>query len=209
MQKNGFSLVELLVVISIIGVILTIGFLNFPAMRRQIALERAAHQLVQEIRRAQGMAMSAIELKEEDCPSSPLQFAKGYGIYINLDPSVGSDKNYGLYADTTAGTDCQFPDTSPCWEYYNLGDCMYKSISIEEKGIIIKQINNIDIGSTGTAGVEKVSINFRPPNPDTNIKWLALIEEGVDIVLAIESDPDDLLNQKTITVNRAGLINIK
>lgn len=251
MQKNGFSLVELLIVISIIGVILSIGLLNYPAMRQQLALNRAAHQLVQEIRRAQGMAMSATELKEGDCSFSslPLQFAfvsndsliksnpsivladilaqvrllneqlilgetpvpsKGYGIYINLSNPDGA-KSYKLYADTMGdnSADCQYPNTPPCWEYYNSGDCIYKNISIEEKGIIIKEINNIDVGSTGTGGIQKVSINFRPPNPDTNIKWLAPGADGVEIVLAIESDPDDSSKQKTVAVNRAGLIEVK
>lgn len=127
--------------------------------------------------------------------------AKGYGIYINIPTN---NKIYKLYADTTsdAGSDCETysgPGTE-CWEYYNSADCIIETINIQEKGVIIQKINK----TTFTPEQAKVSINFKPPNPDVKIKWLSGNE--VEIVLALESD---MSKTKSIIVNSAGTMTIR
>ena len=184
-KKNGFSLIEILAVVAIIIVFSSVVTANFSEARGQLALKRAAHQMIQDIRRAQEMAMSSAEFKESENCSPPLPVAKGYGIFINLEsgPDPGDNKNYILYADKNGD------------ENYSSADCIIKTISIEEKGIVIKEIQN-------TSG-QNVTINFKPPNPNTSIKWLNEIKNEVEIVLALEANQ---LKTKTVVVNRAGML---
>jgi len=218
MKKNGFSIIELLTVVFIIGLLASITFINYQEVRGRLALNRAAHQLLQDLRKTQEMAMSSVQLNEaEGSCSLPLHLAslgnplplvptdskaKGYGIYINLSED---NKAYRLYADTSAdsGLGCSTYPPDECWQYYNLGDCIYKTIFIQESGVIIKNIKNINIGG------QKVSINFAAPNPDVNIAELQNTQDTVEIVLVLESDPDNPDKQRTIIVNRAGLLGMK
>jgi prepilin-type N-terminal cleavage/methylation domain-containing protein len=175
MKKNGFTLVELLTVIFIIALISGISYINFGDIRDQLALKRAVYQLAQDLRRAQEMAMSATKL--EGC-----QLAKGYGIYIDR---IANSKNYTLYGDVNGD------------ENYSSGnDCIIKSIVIQEKGVVIKQINN-------TASANTVSINFKPPNPDTKINTLNTGQNTAEIVLALGS------KTKIVVVNTIGMIGVK
>lgn len=217
MKKNGFTLIEMLVVIAVFAVILSIVIANYPEMRRQLALSRATHQLMQDLRIAQEMGMSAFKAdKYESCMVSPktalkasiphMEFsalpnptAKGYGVYIDL-KDKDTKKKYKVYADTLADdTPACLDPKDPCWGYYNLGDCVYRTVGIQEQGIIIKEIKNIEVGKT------ELSINFQPPNPDTLIQWLAEGQDHIEIVLAVENYPD---KTKTISVNKSGLIEI-
>jgi len=215
MKRSGFTLIELLVIISVIVTIIAVALPNYPAIKQQLALSRAAHQVAQDIKRAQELSLAAAQLTEaEGSCSLALQFAslgnplplvptssqaKGYGIYINLSED---NKAYRLYADTAAdtGADCSTYPPTPCWKYYNSSDCIFKTIFLQESGIVIKEINN----NLGNA--QKTSINFSPPNPDTTIKWLLSGSSGVDIVIAVEAD---LSKTKTVTVNRSGLIEVR
>jgi len=196
MIKNGFSLIEMLVVIFIIALLSSVVVANFSGVRGQLALKRAAHQMVQDLREAQEMAMSSIK------ESGGCSNAKGYGIYINVSTS---NKSYKLYADTAADTniiDC--PDYSgpgtECWEYYTSADCIVRTINIQEKGVIIKEILNT------TGGVQKTSINFKPPNPNVKIKWLLDSMDEVKIILALEAEQS---KTKTVVINRVGMLEIR
>lgn len=86
---GGFSLIELMVVVTIIVIITLIIIPNYRQISSQFALERSAHKLAQDIRRAAEMAMSAREL-----PGSGPQ-PKGYGVFF----STGSDGGNGEAGD--------------------------------------------------------------------------------------------------------------
>ncbi|MFA5877817.1 MAG: type II secretion system protein [Candidatus Staskawiczbacteria bacterium] len=127
----------------------------------------------------------------------PAILAYGYGIYIN--PATLTNKNYILYADTESdgSPDCTtLPDL--CYGYYTAADCIVENISIGEKGVVIKQINN--------SVPQKVSINFAPPNPDTTIKWMDPGSTEIEIVLALERN---LNKTMTIAVNKVGMIEVR
>ena len=189
--KKGFTLVELLVVLAVIAILSGILVANFPEIRQQLALKRAAYKLAQDIRWVQEMAMSSAEFKEsEDCLDPSAFTAYGYGIHIDLSPVQGSNKSYILYADTNGDED-----------YTSVADCIIKTVSLEEKGIVIKEIQNV-VG-------EKVTINFKPPNPKVNIELLQAGTDNVKIVLTVLALEQDLLKTKSVLVNKAGLIEVK
>lgn len=87
MNQRSFSLIELLVVTSIIALLTVITLPYFRAGERQLALQRAANKLAQDVRRAQNMAISASEFEGE--------IPGGYGVYFD----TGQPKQYILFAD--------------------------------------------------------------------------------------------------------------
>lgn len=180
----GFTLIEFLVTASIVIVLSTAVLFNFRTGEKQLALQRSANKVAQDIRRAQEMAMSARE-----CPSSLCGggggVPEGYGIFFE----ISLNNEYLLYADKSPGNG-----------FYDAADTDIETIFLE-KGIIIQDINTPP---------KKVSINFGPPDPVTKIKYPyggsgTEVNDAI-ITLAIETN----LNQtKTVRVSRAGLIYVE
>ena len=87
-NSKGFTLVETLVVIAVVSILSIITMANYQGSQKQQSVQRAAHQLAGDIRRAQNMAMASVE-HEGVIPD-------GYGIYFNK----GNDfDSYILFAD--------------------------------------------------------------------------------------------------------------
>lgn len=85
---KGFTLIEFLVVITIIGIFSVITIPNYRSAQQKLALQRSASKLSQDIRKAQEMAMAMEELSTGDLP-------EGYGVYINK----GEPDRYYIYVD--------------------------------------------------------------------------------------------------------------
>lgn len=184
-MSKSFTIIELLVVIAIIAIIAVIVFPNYKSGQREFALERSAHQLAQDIRRLQQMAMSA----EEYPPGSGSVPEKGYGIFFDKNDANLKNKKYILYADQGGN------------EFYNPGvDDEIEIISLET-GVIIKEILIESISRS------KGHINFSPPDPEVKIKFDRDTDDkaGIEITLGLENDE---AKTKTIRVNKAGLISI-
>lgn len=159
-NKRGFTLIEALVVIAIIGILSVTITANYSSMRYKFALLRSAHQLSQDIRRAQEMATSAKKYEPTN------QVPPGYGIY--LIQGVGQT-SYTLYADTSPLQGNQ--------QYDKGQDAVVETFNLEEKVYII------DISSSTT-----VSINFKGPDPVTRIYNGSSNLNSVTITLALEHD---------------------
>ena len=86
-MSKAFTLIELLVVISIIVLITALTLPNYRSGNNQLALQRSAHRLSQDLRRAQEFAISAKEFNG-DMPG-------GYGVYFDLN----QPEKYILFAD--------------------------------------------------------------------------------------------------------------
>lgn len=87
--KNGagFTLIELLVVVSIIVLMTALTLPNYRSGDNQLVLQRSAHKIAQDLRRAQEFAISAKEFNG----SMP----GGYGIYFDS----GQSDRYIMFAD--------------------------------------------------------------------------------------------------------------
>jgi prepilin-type N-terminal cleavage/methylation domain-containing protein len=90
-MSKGFTLVELLAVISIIVLLTSITLPNYRTGDQNMSLERSAHKLSLDLRRAQGMAVSVSSFEGE--------YPFGYGIYFNLNQS----DSYIIFADLDGG----------------------------------------------------------------------------------------------------------
>lgn len=118
--KQGFTLLELLVVIFIVGLISSMLVANWRKGEKQYLLQRTAQEIVQNIRKAQDMALTSFRY-EGEIPSN-------YGIYFNIQESRSS---YKIFADDNGN------------QKYNSGERVGEDIILEQ-GI---EINSLSSGS--------------------------------------------------------------
>jgi prepilin-type N-terminal cleavage/methylation domain-containing protein len=155
--KNGFTLTEILVVIFIISLLSGIVFANYRQGGKMMALQRAASKLAQDIRRAQEMAIAAVECSTGTCAG---QIPPGYGIYLSALPFFND--RYILYADTGLLS-----------RRYDQWDTEIER-NFFEKGIIF------------TSPIPWVSINFEPPDPLITIRAPAQVA-STTLILQLNS----------------------
>lgn len=182
-NRKGFTLVEIIVVLAIMAVLSTLIFNNYSRSKQQLALQRSAAKLAQDIGRIRQRAISTKQCPECGGPAPKT----GYGIF--LDATSGKNENYLLYADTSGEN-----------EFYTAADTVLETIELE-KGIIIYKIN--------VSPPNNVSINFKPPEPEIKIKYSGVEQNKIDITLCIEGTACGLGDTKVIETNTAGLINIQ
>jgi len=159
-KNRGFTIVEFLIVISIVGILSVIAFPNYRSTQQRLALQRSASKLAQDIRRSQEMSMSMKELSTGNLP-------KGYGTYINKnDSDCPDDDCYHIYADIDGD------------ERYDSGEKV-ETIFLEKEVYIENFVpfsNNF-------------SINFKPPDSTVKMKDQAGTEsDAVTIIVALKAD---------------------
>ena len=180
---TGFTIIEILLVISMIAILTGLTLINFKSGGKHLALHRSANQLAQDIRRTEQKAISTAVCDE--CGSViPIG---GYGVYFEKGTVNG--KKYILYAD----------DANVNGEYDNGSDHKIGSDILFERGVYIHNIK-IDGSSTNF-----VSVNFLAPEPIINISDGASGDK-LTITLALESEPNVIV---TVEVNTVGLVEIK
>ena len=181
---RGFTIIELLMVIAIITILPVIVISNFPRVKLQFALSRAAHAFSQDARLAQDMALSSLPHKDSFGIS---QKVGGYGIY--LDTTALGNKTYLIYADRL-----------PANNRYDASDVVVRKIDMQmaEPGVVIKGLGNVFL--------DKVSIHFSVGNAGVFISQLDDTSSGVEIIFALESDA---AKTKSVFINTSGLIEIR
>jgi prepilin-type N-terminal cleavage/methylation domain-containing protein len=156
-KSKGFTLVELLVSISIVSIILTVIVLNQSAYTDSAALTNLADEISSTISQAQ---FYGIAVKEVSTGSNT--FNASYGLTFSL-LGPGSNTAYIYFADLDADTvytgnwSC---DTSECLEKVDV-----------IRGNIIDQICVVRTsGSDQCDSAKRVDISFARPNTEAQIK---------------------------------------
>jgi prepilin-type N-terminal cleavage/methylation domain-containing protein len=195
-RNKGFTLIELLVVITIMALLTGVILVSYRVGERKFALKRSTVKLASDIRRVQEMAVASEECRPglccdpDNCPGAAVP-AGGYGIFINK-----TMDHYMLYSDVDNSKGCLNPCDDP------VNDPVIEEASLEQR----VRIEKIEVEGIGER--DFFSINFTPPDPETNINVDFLDGSKVKITLCLD-DTDCLgSNAKTITVNKAGGIDM-
>jgi len=178
-KNKSFTLVESLVVIVIIVILSLIILPSYNSMRQQLAFQRSASKLAQDIRKVQEMAMSAQEFGGE-IPTG------GYGIYLRRVPSPQT--SYALYIDENNDHQCNGCNSES-------GEFIQRIYF--ESGIKILSLNG-----------NHVNIIFTPPDPEVYLLDNDAEELGSEVIIVI-CLTDDESKTKTIKINKAGLIYVE
>jgi len=181
-NSKGFTLTELLVVMVIVIILTAAILVDYRNSGQQFALQRSAHKLAQDIRRAGQMAMSAQECCGGIVPP-------GYGIWLEQGTSSST-----LYADTSpSGNPDEFYKSPPS------NDDIIEIINLE-KDVIVQKIDTPDPDGE----VDSISINFKPPSPTIMIKYRENKKVN-EVTVTLTSGG----NTKTIRVNAVGLVEVE
>ncbi|MFA5228269.1 MAG: type II secretion system protein [Candidatus Paceibacterota bacterium] len=94
MKNKGFTLVELLVIISMIAVLSTLTFIDYGASNRSFELDRTAQKIAQDMRIVQQKSLSGLGTGED---------INGWGVYFSVagnDYSIYENNNITPYYDS-------------------------------------------------------------------------------------------------------------
>ena len=186
-SSKGFTLLELIVVVGIIATLSSIVLGGYRTGEDKFSLQRSAHKLSQDLRRAENMAMTG--------KSAPITFGEifpsgGYGFYFAEGVSsyiffCDCNNNAEYEASGSAVSCATSTDAVPFPE-------IMETLSLES-GVVISSV------SPSTA----FSITFFPPDPVIKIT-------GADSSTSTEATITLELygKTKTITINTVGLIDI-
>ena len=96
MKQNGYTLIEILVVITIMTTLFSFGYANFRDFSRRQTLQGAVKQVQGSLRKAQQSALSGVKPDDPKC-NNP-QTLNGYGFKIE-----SSLSQYSVFADCSGG----------------------------------------------------------------------------------------------------------
>lgn len=106
--KSGFTLVELLVTISIFVILTGVILVNSNRFNGSILLDNFAYDVALSIRQAQSYGVNVQE-------SFSGSFDLGYGVFFDLSPNTGSRTNYMLFEAPKDPSVIQYADvTASC-----------------------------------------------------------------------------------------------
>jgi prepilin-type N-terminal cleavage/methylation domain-containing protein len=209
--KAGFTLLELIVSISIIAFITAIVVFNQGDLSDQISLGNVANNIELQIRQAQ---IYGISVKESTVGSN--QFGYAYGVAFNLNVSGGATgpTSYISFSDVNAnGAFNQGANWTTC---AGVSECV--RIDNIARGNYILKFCVIDSNSivqcTPTPTIGRVDITFLRPNPAAKINLRNTSGADVNTSFSNFSGARIVLqspkgSQKTISVYATGQISVQ
>ena len=184
-SARGFTIIELLVVVSIIVILSGLVLVNYKPGREQFALQRTAHKIAQDLRRIQEMAMSAKEIGPTGDKIYP---DGGFGIHFD----VSNPGQYVLFADCNNN---QTLDDNVCGASF-FPETLDDGLTLLESKVQINELSTDFVGP-----LDSLDITFNAPDPTVFITGNA-VEAEIKIFLGTSGI-------KIIKVNKAGLITVE
>lgn len=201
-HKKGFTLVELLVTISIFAILTGVVLFNQGKFNSTILLTNLAYDTALTIRQAQtyGINIKGFDKGSgEDFYPYGVHFAsstnKSFILFADLDYNRDTEVSDGLYN----GNGSEIPDFSQCQT--NMG-CVNR-YNIKRGNYILDLKAGADC--TGTS-VNSLDITFKRPDPDAIIKANGVRASLNKACIVLKGTDGD--NKRTVVVQKNGLIEI-
>ena len=203
--KKGFTLVELIVVISIFVMISSIALFNYGKFRSSLSLQNLSDDIALAMRRAQGYAIGV--------RGAGGGFAAGYGVHFTANPSGnsygGSSKSFILFADID--DNLKYDHSSDiCGSPVSGNECLELLSITSADSISSIYINNSNIPMPAS---DTIDISFKRPNPEptfcyrVNGSGSCFRRDISNIEVGISSDGNSSIN-KIITIYNTGQISV-
>lgn len=142
-MKKGFTLIEMMVSITVVGILSASVLLGWRPAQATFHLRQAAFQIAGDLRRTQQLSLSAHQFT---CQTLPPESYTGFGLYFN----TATPTSYQVFENCSA--DNRTRDSGETQEtLYFPADVTIKSLT-----------------QNGTS-VDSLNVLFVPPNPDTYI----------------------------------------
>ena|SRR3989344_3625330 len=194
---NGFSVVELLVVISIISFITLTVLIKYPRISSKQAVDKAARFAAVSIREAQTRAMS---IKEGPAGNFP-----AYGLHFDL----LSPKEMALFADSDLN--CSLSTPLNC-KYEALGDQIVETRQTQSIAQAVELCGNRKFGSGIDCGLQIADIVFLRPTPTVFLQGSVdgiNYAEYADIEIIFNAQGSDNALKKVVGITQSGQIFIE
>lgn len=194
-KLNGFTLVELVVTITIFVIITSVVLINYPLFGEQLGVDLRAQDVALLTRQAQVFALGVRGTNFASAPS----YERGvYGIYVT---SAQPDR-LRFFADRGVSVNKLYDE--------DLGDCGNESSECVERFNLTRgyYISDICVHSSteNVCGVSELHVTYQRPNPEATIKTGgADLYSYADIVIA--SPRADL--HKKVVVYASGQISVQ
>lgn len=192
MKERAFTLVEMMVSISIVTVIMMIILFDYSSFNDRLSLTSAQQEISIAIRQAQVYGLSV----KESGVIGEGNFTAGYGIYVS--PSAPNE--YYIYSDIDDDNVYDTPGSCPAG-----GECVERLYL--RNGTKINRIGGKPAGggmdyNLGTS----MSIRFKRPNPDARICFY----NAGSVVGPYESGKIELISSKgntaSLIINSSGQV---
>ncbi|MFA5830958.1 MAG: type II secretion system protein [Candidatus Paceibacterota bacterium] len=192
-HNKGFSIVELIVTISVFALLSTSLVGNYRSSTKALSLSSLAALVSSDIRRAQAYGISNIS---RDNLSAPYYFA--HGISFQEDPP--DNKSYIIFADVNGNFINN--NLGAC-----MGECVEKMAIVDGSYISALCVNTKKTG-TCTA-VDSLHISFKRPEPEPFIKGVigGVPTSYDDAEITLKTRDGSL--SKTIVVWKTGLVAVE
>ena len=165
MRQAGFTLVELLIVVAIMGMIASVTMVSMDLLKADTEIRAAANQIINQSKKARQNSLSVAEY-EGIFPSYGLHFERGDSEIIYYVNCIADDNGDGVvnHEDNFAYNAQAHSDCVERTGIYQSDLALVETVELEG-GVFIHNIEVVvEPGSDGT-DLAKFSMNFLRPEP--------------------------------------------